>query len=119
MAKAKAADGAKKKKAGSAKGTRVKPKIAGSKSGKKTKTPSKGFATLAKLADHPLIGDLLAVGAMAAVAAIADKGFSGTTKGKRGGSSQAVKAAGAAAAAAIGKRLLAEVSEIKKASKPS
>ena len=60
---------------------------------------------LLKLADHPLVGDLIAVGALAAVAAIAEsKG--GTSKAK---TSAAVKTAGKAAAAAIGARLLKEV----------
>ena len=71
-----------------------------------------GVEALARLADHPLIGDLLAIGAMAAVAAIADHGV----KAKNGasasdGSRKAVKAAGKAAAAAIGARLLKEVGD--------
>ena len=82
----------------------------------KAKTRSTGFETLAKLVDHPLIADLLAVGAMAAVAAIADQGSGKGSKKKKGGS-KAVKAAGQAAATAIGKRLMSEVDKIKKASK--
>ena len=71
-----------------------------------------GVEALAKLADHPLISDLLAIGAMAAVATIADHGV----KAKNGasasdGSRKAVKAAGKAAAAAIGARLLKEVGD--------
>lgn len=123
MAKAKtAAAPKKKKKAAHPKGVKVKVKLdAGKKGSKKgkSKADGKGFEALIKLADHPLVADLLAVGAMAAVAAIADKGFSGKSKDKKGGSSQAVKAAGTAAAAAIGKRLITEFEEVKKASKPA
>jgi hypothetical protein len=73
--------------------------------------------SLAKLADHPLLGDLLAVGALAAVAAIAESGKGDPAKVK---SAQAVKAAGKAAAAAIGARILKEVSSGgKKSSKPA
>lgn len=89
------------------------------KSAKNKQKIKDGIDNLSKLADHPLIGDLLAVGAMAAVAAIADKGFSGkgTADGTRSGGSAAVKAAGKAAAAAIGKRLISEFEGIKAASK--
>lgn len=87
------------------------PDGGGAKKGKKAKDPKgekkdhRGLDQLLKLADHPLVGDLLAVGALAAVAAIAEsKG--GSAKAK---SSEAVKAAGKAAAAAIGARLLKEV----------
>jgi hypothetical protein len=60
-----------------------------------------------KLAEHPLVGELLAIGATAAVAAIAE----GSGKGKKKASSKAVKAAGKAAAAAIGARLISEFAE--------
>jgi len=63
-------------------------------------------AFAAKLLDHPLVADLLAVGALAAVAAIAESGKADPLKAKSKG---AVKAAGKAAAAAIGTRLLKEV----------
>ncbi len=71
-----------------------------------------------KLIDHPLVADLLAVGAMAAVAAIADHHVKTRTGEAEAGSSKAVKAAGVAAASAIGRRLMTEVNEVKKASKP-
>lgn len=64
-----------------------------------------GLDALAKLAEHPLVGDLLAVGALAAVAAIAESGKSGSAGAK---SATAAKAAGKAAAAAIGARLMKE-----------
>lgn len=63
-------------------------------------------ALASKVLDHPLVSDLLAIGAMAAVAAIAESGKADPAKAK---SKDAVKAAGKAAAAAIGSRLLKEV----------
>ena len=117
MAKTKAADAPKKKKkSAAAKGASLKAATKGGKNRGKSKSDGKGFETLMKLADHPLVADLLAVGAMAAVAAIAEQGFSGKSKGKTSGSSKAVKDAGKAAAAAIGKRLITEFEEVKKAS---
>ena len=127
MAKAKTAVApkAKKKAVAKPKPAAAKAKTAAAKP-KKARAAASGFPALAKLVDHPLIADLLAVGAMAAVAAIAEDGFSGKDKGKgkgkgkkSGSSAKAVKAAGKAAAAAIGKRLLTEVEQIKKASKPA
>jgi len=80
------------------------------KSDKKSGGKSKGAAdALWKLAEHPLIGELLAVGATAAVAAIAEQGLS--KGGKKNANSKAVKAAGKAAAAAIGARLIGEFAE--------
>lgn len=79
-------------------------------------TPA-GF-DITRLIDHPLVADLLAVGAMAAVAAIADHNVKTRTGEAESGSSRAVKAAGKAAAAAIGKRLMTEVDAVRKASKP-
>jgi hypothetical protein len=117
MAKTKAADAPKKKKkSAAAKGASLKAATKGGKIKGKSKSDGKGFETLMKLADHPLVADLLAVGAMAAVAAIAEQGFSGKSKGKTSGSSRAVKDAGKAAAAAIGKRLITEFEEVKKGS---
>ena len=96
------ADGKKSKKADS------KPK--GEKKAKKARIDVTGsIDALAKLADHPLVTDLLAVGAMAAVAAIAGHGVT-QKNGRVEGSRKAVKAAGKAAAAAIGARLMKEVS---------
>jgi hypothetical protein len=64
----------------------------------------------------PLVADLLAVAATAALAALAEQRFGGQTSRKKA-AGKAVKAAGAAAAAAIGRRLTEEIDEIKKASK--
>jgi len=83
------------------------------------RTDSSGFEGMAKLIDHPLVADLLAVGAMAAVAAIADHHVKTRTGESDAGSSKAVKAAGKAAASAIGKRLLSEVDAVRKASSPT
>lgn len=81
------------------------------KDGKKSQG---GLEQLAKIVDHPLVGDLLAVGALAAVAAIAESGKDDPAKLK---SSQAVKSAGKAAAAAIGARLLKEMGSAAKDAK--
>lgn len=58
-----------------------------------------------KLAEHPMVAELLAIGATAAVAAIAEAGIE---RGKKHVPSKSVKEAGKAAAAAIGARLLSE-----------
>ena len=89
------------------------PKPKGEKKKSKIKVEfDSGVETLTKLADHPLVHDLLAVGAMAAVAAIAERGVAGKQGLTSGdGSRKAVKAAGKAAAAAIGARLLKEVGD--------
>ena len=71
-----------------------------------------------KLLQSPLVADLLAVAATAALAALAEQGFTAggdASRGKRAG--KAVKAAGKAAAAAIGRRLGNEIEEIRKAAK--
>ena len=71
-----------------------------------------------KLLQSPLVAELVAVAATAALAALAEQGFSSngtTTSGKRAG--KAVKAAGKAAAAAVGRRLSTEIDEIRKAAK--
>jgi hypothetical protein len=81
------------------------------KAGKKTKGAAD---TLWKLAEHPLVGELLAIGATAAVAAIAEAGID---KGKKRIASKSVKDAGKAAAAAIGARLISEFADVKKPSK--
>jgi len=71
-----------------------------------------------KLLQSPLMAELIAVAATAALAALAEQGFTGggdATRGKKAG--RAVKAAGKAAAAAVGRRLGSEFDEIKKAAK--
>ena len=71
---------------------------------------------LFKLIESPLVADLLAVGATAALAAIAESRFSRKDDAGRK-SSKALKTAAKAAAAAMGRRLSTEVDEIRKASK--
>ena len=67
-----------------------------------------------KLLQSPLVAELVAV---AATAALAEHGFtsSGGSRGRRAG--KAVKEAGKAAAAAIGRRLGNEIDEIRSAAK--
>jgi hypothetical protein len=80
-----------------------------------------GFSeALSKLLQSPLVADLLAVAATAALAALAEHGFSSRGAGANAGgrrAGRAVKEAGKAAAAAIGRRLGNEFEEIRAASK--
>src|SRR5688572_29224010 len=80
-------------------------------SGRRASDLTAGEAVV-KLIESPLVADLLAVGATAALAAIAGHKFSGGARG----TGAAVKAAGKAAATAMGKRISTEVEEIRKAS---
>jgi hypothetical protein len=68
-----------------------------------------------KLLQSPFVAELVAVAATAALAALAEHGFTsgGDSRGKRAG--KAVKEAGKAAAAAVGRRLGNEMEEIRKA----
>lgn len=75
-----------------------------------------GIKDFSSLLEHPLVTELLAVGAMAAVSAIADRGVK-SRNGEVKKGSKVVKNAGKAAAAAMGKRLMTEFDEIRKASK--
>jgi hypothetical protein len=93
-----------------------KPKAA--KSGAKAKTKGKAKSTrksnssvdaLARLAEHPIVADLIAVGATAAVAAIAHGMSSKSNKTN----AHAVKDAGKAAATAIGLRLVQEFKAVR------
>jgi hypothetical protein len=70
---------------------------------------------LNRLADHPLVSELLAVGALAAVAAVAEAGARDPAAVR---SADAAKKAGKAAAAAIGTRLLKEFSSKKDKAEP-
>ena len=68
------------------------------------------------LLQSPLVAELVAVAATAALGALAAQGFTGGgTRGKRAGN--ALKAAGKAAAAAVGARLSTEIDAIRKAAK--
>jgi hypothetical protein len=108
----------KRKKAASASRALVTTKVRKSK-GSRSSGNSGGFDSLSRLLEHPLVAELISVGAIAAVAAIADHNVKTRTGEGKKGSKKALKAAGTAAATAIGKRLMSEVDEIKKASKKS
>jgi hypothetical protein len=75
-----------------------------------------------KLLQSPLVADLVAVAATAALASLAEHGFTsrgGDDSSRRNRAGKAVKAAGKAAAAAVGRRLGNEIEEIRKAAKES
>jgi hypothetical protein len=93
----------------------------GSSSGSGSSTGGAAGEAFIKLLQSPLVADLLAVAATAALAALAEHGFTSRSgdqaaRGRRAG--KAVKEAGKAAAAAIGRRLSTEFEEVRKASKP-
>ena len=106
-------------KAAPRKAVSAQPKERPSNGGGRDEEDANGAADMfVKLLQSPIVADLLAVGATAALAALAEHGFNrtGSQGGKRAG--KAVKEAGKAAAAAIGRRLANEVEEIRKASRP-
>ena len=86
-------------------GVTIKVKAGKSKSGKS----AKGFDALSRFAENPIVADLIAIGATAAVTAIA----SGMSSKSNKTSGNAVKDAGKAAAAAIGARLMTEFQAVK------
>jgi len=95
----------------------------GGRSGKRSTSGAKanqGETTAAdaliKLIESPLVADLLAVGATAALAAIAESRYSRREDDQRR-AARTLKAAATAAAAAMGRRLATEVEEIQKAAK--
>jgi hypothetical protein len=108
------------KKSGAASGTSV-ARVSSANGGGSRKESSGGFdasEAFVKLLQSPLVAELVAVAATAALASLAEHGFTtggGGTRGKRAG--KAVKEAGKAAAAAIGRRLGNEFDEIKQAAK--
>ena len=71
-----------------------------------------GMEAIGKLVDHPLVADLVAAGAVAAVASLAE-GQMTRARGSSGGSKETLKLAGKAAAAAMGKRFMAEMEAAK------
>lgn len=72
-----------------------------------------------RLMQSPFVAELMAVAATAALAALAEHGFTSAdgTRGKRAG--KAVREAGKAAASAVGRRLGTEIDEIRKAASTS
>lgn len=117
--KAGASKSAKKGSSGKGRSTAV-ARIAPRASGDGPELDGMGDAFI-KLLQSPLVADLVAVAATAALAALAEHGFTsrGASDGKKAGkrAGKAVKEAGKAAAAAVGRRLTNEIDEIKKASK--
>ena len=87
-----------------------------SSSSRSSSSQSDPVEALIKLLQSPLVIDLLAVGATAALAAITEH-RSSRAQGAMGNSKKALKAAGKAAATAVGRRLQTEFDEIRSASK--
>ena len=103
---------AKKGKASAGKVKRAKTERRASSSGRRS--GESAADAMLKLLQSPLVADLLAVGATAALASISETRHSRLT-GADAKSSKTAKAAAKAAAAAIGRRLSTEFEEIKKA----
>lgn len=113
-----ASSGAKKPKRSTRGSKAVARRTSSSSSGGGGKSSDAGEVFI-KFLQSPLVTDLLAVAATAALASLAEHGVTNRDKGgkpaKRAG--KAAKAAGKAAANAIGRRLTEEIDEIRKASK--
>ncbi len=90
----------------------------GSKSSSGRNQTNGAADALVKLIESPLVAELLAVGASAALAAFAAQGFGRRTEDGRG-TRRALKAAAKSAAVAMGARLSTEVQAIREASKKS
>ena len=109
-------------KAASGTGKKVQARKASSSGGgsssesRSSSSQSDPVEALIKLLQSPLVIDLLAVGATAALAAITEH-RSSRAQGAMGNSKKALKAAGRAAATAVGRRLANEFEEIRSASK--
>ena len=94
----------------------AKPAGSRSSAGKSQGGQSNGAAdALIKLIESPLVAELLAIGASAALASLAAGRFGRGDDGQ--GTRRALKAAAKSAATAMGTRLATEVDEIRKASK--
>ena len=104
-------------KAGAKRGSKSKAVVERRSTSRGRRSSDNAGEAFIKLLQSPLVADLVAVAATAALAALAEQGFNrtGGSTGKRAG--KAVKAAGKAAAQAVGRRLSTEIDEIKKASK--
>lgn len=93
-------------------------RVAASRSGSGKREGFDAGEAFIKLLQSPLVAELVAVAATAALASLAEQGFASgdsASRGKRAG--RAVKEAGKAAAAAVGRRLSTEIDEIRKAAK--
>ena len=84
--------------------------------GKSTGKRESAADMLFKLLESPLVADLLAVGATAALAALAEHRY-GASSSKGKGAKRALKGAVTAAAAAMGRRIATEFDEIKQSAK--
>lgn len=124
MAKTTTSKGSTKGSTGKAGGTRKPVAMARGQSGGKSQSEGKSGGSaqssaadaLIKLLESPLVAEILAIGASAALATLAAQRFGRSEDGK--GTRRALKTAAKAAAAAMGQRLASEVEEIRKASKP-
>ena len=75
---------------------------------KKSSKVDESMEAIGKLIDHPLVAAVVAAGAVAAVASLAERQVT-KAKGSSSGSKETLKFAGKAAAAAMGKRFMAEM----------
>ena len=119
MAKSATKDGARKKSSSK----ELARRSSGNEKGRRSEERSEGNDSsntaadaLLKLLESPLVADLLAVGATAALAALAEHRYS-SRSGEGAGAKRALKGAVTAAAAAMGRRIATEFDEIKKAAK--
>jgi hypothetical protein len=110
-------------KAASGAGKKVAKNSSGSGGGRSKSSKSRSSSSqhdpvdaVIKLLQSPLVIDLLAVGATAALAAITET-RSNRAQGAVGNNKKTLKAAGKAAASAVGRRLANEFDEIREASK--
>lgn len=104
-------------------GAKTSPKASSRKGSGGSKALSGGSETngaadaLIKLIESPLVAELLAVGASAALAALTAERFG--RRDEERGTRRALKTAAKSAAAAMGHRLSTEIEEIRKAAKKS
>ncbi|HVM22210.1 MAG TPA: hypothetical protein VM308_02765 [Sphingomicrobium sp.] len=104
---------------GSASRSRAVTRTTGARSSGGGSRASEGMGeAFIKLLQSPLVAELVAVAATAALAALAEHGFTtGSDSSRRKRAGKAVKEAGKAAAAAVGRRLGTEIDEIRKSAK--
>lgn len=88
-------------------------KSSGGSSKSQNNQPNSAADALVKLIESPLVSELLAIGASAALASLAAGRFG---RGDGQGTRRALKTAAKSAATAMGTRLATEVDEIRKAS---
>jgi len=91
-------------------------KQSGGEGSRREQQGSSAADMLLKLLESPLVADLLAVGATAALAALAEHRY-GARSAEGKGARRALKGAVTAAAAAMGRRIATEFDEIKQSAK--